>query len=121
VLALSALQLATSGAGLPLTLAVLAIFTFFTWLAVRNQRTLKDLTAPKTSRNFNYSSPEKAAAKTENNSRSFSPDNVPSQNFLRTGAIEIVELAQVVSLEELKTSTEIDNIDEILRRRRHIG
>jgi hypothetical protein len=52
---------------------------------------------------------------------SFKPSDVPSQNFLRTGAIEIVELAEVVSIETEKPETQIDSIDEILRRRRHVG
>lgn len=51
----------------------------------------------------------------------FQPSDIPSQNFLRTGAIEIVELAEVVSIEKEKPATEIDSIDEILRRRRHVG
>ena len=49
------------------------------------------------------------------------PDEVPNQKFLRTGAIEIVELAEVVSIEDAKPKSDIDSIDEILKRRRHIG
>ena len=49
------------------------------------------------------------------------PDEVPNQKFLRTGAIEIVELADVVSIEDAKPKSDIDSIDEILKRRRHIG
>ena len=52
---------------------------------------------------------------------SWKPDEIPNQKFLRTGAIEIVELAEVVSIEDAKPKSEIDSIDEILRRRRHIG
>jgi hypothetical protein len=52
-------------------------------------------------------------------STSFQPSVVPNQAFLRTGAIEIVELADVIPIE--KDKPEIDSIDEILRRRRHVG
>jgi hypothetical protein len=52
-------------------------------------------------------------------SNSFKPSEVPNQAYLKTGAIEIVELADVVSID--KEKTEIDSIDEILRRRRHVG
>jgi hypothetical protein len=55
------------------------------------------------------------------NRNAWNPDEIPNQKFLRTGSIEIVELAEVVSFDEVKTKSEIDSIDEILRRRRHIG
>ena len=55
------------------------------------------------------------------NVNAWKPDEVPNQKFLRTGAIEIVALADVVSIEDVKPKSDIDSIDEILRRRRHIG
>lgn len=61
----------------------------------------------------------KADAKVAFDSNSFQPSEIPNQGYLKTGAIEIVELADVVSIE--KEKPEIDSIDEILRRRRHVG
>ena len=55
------------------------------------------------------------------NPNAFSPKEVPSQNFLRTGAIEVVQLADVIAINEAKPASEIDSLDEILRRRRHLG
>lgn len=57
--------------------------------------------------------------KIADDANTFQPSVVPNQAYLKTGAIEIVELADVVSIE--KGKSEIDNIDEILRRRRHVG
>ena len=60
-----------------------------------------------------------ADVKANEDSNTFQPSVVPNQGYLKTGAIEIVELADVVSIE--KEKPEIDSIDEILRRRRHVG
>jgi hypothetical protein len=40
---------------------------------------------------------------------------------LKTGAIEIVDMADVVELEPRTQSPEVSSLDEIMRRRRHIG
>jgi len=55
------------------------------------------------------------------NPYAFKPNDVPSQSFLKTGSIEIVNLADVIDIEQAKRESDIDNIDEILRRRRHHG
>lgn len=81
----------------------------------------------KSIRRQNLTRPNKVTAfsveseESSDSTNTFQPSTVPSQNFLRTGAIEIVELAEVVSIEKEKPETQIDSIDEILRRRRHVG
>lgn len=121
VAGLSILELATTGAGLPLSIGSVAVFALFTWLTVRNNRKYGEIISNTSSRNISYSAPLTKKSLPEQNENTWQPDTIPNQNFLRTGAIEVVELADVVSLEEQKTSTEISNIDEILRRRRHVG
>lgn len=51
----------------------------------------------------------------------FTPIEIPGQAYLKTGAIEIVELADVVELSEVEASPKIESIDEIMRRRRQVG
>ncbi|MEO0313138.1 MAG: hypothetical protein RL140_368 [Actinomycetota bacterium] len=51
----------------------------------------------------------------------FKPVEVPGQTYLKTGAIEIVELAEVVEISAEPEAPKIDSIDEIMRRRRHVG
>lgn len=57
----------------------------------------------------------------ENKTNDFTPIEVPGQAYLKTGAIEIVELADVVPLTEESAAAKIESIDEIMRRRRHVG
>lgn len=52
---------------------------------------------------------------------SFTPEQVPSQVSLKTGAIEVVTFAEVVPISAAEPSSNIDSIEEILRRRRHVG
>lgn len=121
VAGLAILELATTGAGLPLSIGSVALFGVFTWLTARNNRAYAEITSRTSTRKISYSAPSTKKSLPEQNENTWQPDTIPNQNFLRTGAIEVVELADVVSLEEQKTSTEISNIDEILRRRRHVG
>lgn len=51
----------------------------------------------------------------------FTPIEIPGQAYLKTGAIEIVELADLVELSEVEASPKIESIDEIMRRRRQVG
>lgn len=51
----------------------------------------------------------------------FTPIEIPGQAYLKTGAIEIVDLADVVELSEVEASPKIESIDEIMRRRRQVG
>jgi hypothetical protein len=51
----------------------------------------------------------------------FKPVEIPGQTYLKTGAIEIVELAEVVEISAETDAPKIDSIDEIMRRRRHVG
>lgn len=121
VASLSILELATTGADLPLSIGSVALFAVFTWLTVRNNRVYSDIITGTSNRQMNYSAPLTKKSLPEQNENTWQPTTIPNQNFLRTGAIEVVELAEVVSIEDQKTSTEIGNIDEILRRRRHVG
>ena len=92
-------------------------------LAFRNHSNFRNLSAGSLKRDLpitltNTKSIEEAEPKNEN---AFEPELVPNQNFLRTGSIEIVDLAEVISIDEAKGNSEIGNLDEILRRRRHFG
>lgn len=60
-------------------------------------------------------------AKLNEKNNDFTPIEIPGQAYLKTGAIEIVELADVVELSEVEASPKIESIDEIMRRRRQVG
>jgi hypothetical protein len=92
-------------------------------LAIRNQSNFRNLSANSLKRDMpitltNSKTIEESESKNEN---SFEPGLVPNQNFLRTGSIEIVDLAEVISIDDAKPESEIGSLDEILRRRRHFG
>jgi hypothetical protein len=92
-------------------------------LAVRSHRQFAHLSEGSVKRDLPITLTNTKIAEESQDSKvnAWKPDEVPNQKFLRTGAIEIVELADVVSIDDAKPKTNIDSIDEILRRRRHIG
>jgi hypothetical protein len=119
VAGLSALQVVSSGQGIALAISSVAVTLASTFFTIRSHRGYQGLLAGSVKRTIPLTSskPTQRRNLDEAPSRSWNPESVPQQNFLKTGAIEIVELAEVVEIEPAK----IDNIDEILRRRRHIG
>lgn len=123
VSALAWAEFFSSGSSLVLAIvSSIASFGLIT-LAVRNHTNFRNLSAGSLKRDLpitltNNKSLDEANTKNEN---AFEPDLVPNQNFLRTGSIEIVDLAEVISIDDAKVESEIGNLDEILRRRRHFG
>jgi len=123
VSALAWAEFFSSGSSLVLAIvSSIASFGLIT-LAVRNHTNFRNLSAGSLKRDLpitltNNKSLDEAKTKNEN---AFEPDLVPNQNFLRTGSIEIVDLAEVLSIDDAKVESEIGNLDEILRRRRHFG
>ncbi|CAB4533791.1 MAG: hypothetical protein F2529_00465 [Actinobacteria bacterium] len=123
VSALSWAEFFSSGSSLVLSIFSAVSSIGLAGLALRNHRNFRNLSAGSLKRDLpmtltNNKSVEEAESKNEN---AFEPELVPNQNFLRTGSIEIVDLAEVISIDEVKGNSEIGNLDEILRRRRHFG
>jgi hypothetical protein len=116
---LSILQLISSGQGVAIAAGSVAVTLVATFLTIRAHRNYQEFLAGSVKRTIPLTSSKPTARRNleETLSRSWNPEALPQQNFLKTGAIEIVELAEVVEIEPAK----IDNIDDILRRRRHIG
>lgn len=123
VVGLSVLEVISTGTGLPILIGSTLVLSVAAWLTVRAHRNYVELlsgsvrravpvVAPTKRRNLEEPQVEEATWK---------PESLPKQTFLQTGAIDIVELAEVVSLETEKPAEEVANIDEILRRRRHVG
>lgn len=123
VSALSWVEFFTSGTSLVLSIVSAISSVGLAILAIRNQSNFRNLSANSLKRDLpitltNSKTIEESESKNEN---SFEPGLVPNQNFLRTGSIEIVELAEVISMDDAKPESEIGSLDEILRRRRHFG
>lgn len=123
VAGLSVLEVVVSGSALPVAIGSAATTVLFTWLTVKAHRKYVSVLSGTVRRSVPVSSPTKRSipeVKTVDE-KTWQPDELPKQSYLQTGAIEIVELAEVVSIENEKQQEEISNIDEILRRRRHVG
>jgi hypothetical protein len=123
VSALSWVEFFTSGTSLVLSIVSAISSVGLAILAIRNQSNFRNLSANSLKRDLpitltNSKTIEESESKNEN---SFEPGLVPNQNFLRTGSIEIVDLAEVISIDDAKPESEIGSLDEILRRRRHFG
>ena len=123
VSALSWAEFFSSGSSLVLSIFSAVSSIGLAGLALRNHRNFRNLSAGSLRRDLpmtltNNKSVGEEESKNEN---AFEPELVPNQNFLRTGSIEIVDLAEVISIDEVKRNSEIGNLDEILRRRRHFG
>ena len=111
----------TGGALVPAIVATITAIGF-SGLCIRNHKNFQSLAEGAVKRELPITlANSKAFSETQETANTFKPQVVPTQNFLKTGAIEIVEMAEVISLDEAKPKSEIDSIDEILRRRRHIG
>lgn len=123
VAGLSVAEIVIQGTGLAVVTVSAGLFVAGSWLTIRINRNFKLAAAGSMRRQVPLNSATtKVPKQPEPQSEAvWQPNKLPDQTFLRTGAIEIVELAEVVSLTESKTSKEIDGIDEILRRRRHTG
>lgn len=123
VVGLSVLEVISTGTGLPVLIGSTLAFSVATWLTVRAHRNYVELLSGSVRRAVPVVAPTKRRnldeVKTED--ATWKPEALPKQSFLQTGAIDIVELAEVVSLETEKPAEEVADIDEILRRRRHVG
>jgi hypothetical protein len=120
---LSALEFATTGSGLIVLVSSAFASIAFGGLGLRNNRNYKSLLKGSLRRNLSYARPngETQEIKVEVRHDTWQPDSVPKQTFLRTGAIDIVQFAEVVEIKPEPTSSDVTDLDEILRRRRHIG
>jgi hypothetical protein len=123
VATLSILEFATVGTGLSLAVGAAVSCIVFVSLTIRNHRKYQTLVQDAVHRKITYTRPslEVQAQKMESNSSRWQPVEVPKQAFLKTGAIDIVDLAEVVEMEPRAETSEVESLDEILRRRRHIG
>jgi hypothetical protein len=123
IASLAFVEFATRGSALVMAVVASVSTLGLAVLAIRNNKSYRNLISGSVKRDLPITLTNNKAV-TESgsvDSKTFHPGAVPNQNFLRTGAIEIVELAEVHSIEDSKPKTEIDNLDEILRRRRHVG
>jgi hypothetical protein len=123
VAGLSVLEVVASGTALPLAIGSALSTATFTWLTLKAHRKYVAVLSGTVRRAVPVSTPTKRSipeVATEE-TKTWQPEELPKQTYLQTGAIEIVELAEVVSIENEKQQEELANIDEILRRRRHVG
>jgi type II secretory pathway component PulM len=123
VAGLSVLEVVASGSALPLAIGSTVTTALFTWLTVNAHRKYVSVLAGTVRRAVPVSTPTKRVMPDVEirDTKTWQPGELPKQSYLQTGAIEIVELADVVSIENEKHQEEIADIDEILRRRRHVG
>ena len=120
---LSILEVVVSGSALPLAVGSSVATVLFTWLTVKAHRKYVAVLSGTIRRAVPVSAPTKRSLPEVPSveTKTWQPDELPKQSYLQTGAIEVVELAEVVSIENEKQQEELANIDEILRRRRHVG
>lgn len=123
VAGLSVLEVVVSGSGLPLAIASTVATGLFTWLTVQAHGQYVIALTGNVRRAVPVSAPTKRSIPevADTDSKVWQPEALPKQSYLQTGAIEIVELAEIVEIENDSKQTEAANIDEILRRRRHVG
>jgi hypothetical protein len=120
---LSFLEFATVGSGLVLGIGTGLASVVLISLTVRNHRKYQTLVQDAVRRTIVFTRPSIAVKSlpSETNATAWQPTEVPKQGFLKTGAIEIVNLAEVVELDSRPDTSETSSLDEIMRRRRHIG
>ena len=120
---LAALEFAALGSGLTLAVGSGVGFLILLALTVRNHRKYATLVQDAVRRKIVYTRPnvQVEIPAPKNSSVTWQPVEVPKQSFLKTGAIDIVELAEVVELEPRTEAPQLSSLDEIMRRRRHIG
>lgn len=118
------LDFAATGRSLVSGLVALAATGLGSVLAISLNRKYKELLTSVATRQVPLATPVAPVIKRANleeKTNDFKPAEIPDQAYLKTGAIEIVELAEVVELIDEKESPKVENIDEIMRRRRHVG
>ena len=120
---LAVLEVVVAANGLPLAIGSVVTTGISTWLTVRSHRKYVGLLSGSPRRVVPVNAPIRRSIPEVNPTdlKTWQPDSLPKQSYLQTGAIEIVELAEVVSIEKEIPAKESANIDEILRRRRHVG
>ena len=120
---LAVLEVIVAANGLPLAIGSAVSTVVSTLLAVRAHRKYVSLLSGTPRRVVPVNAPIKRSlpVANETDQKTWQPDELPKQSYLQTGAIEVVELADIVSIGSEETSDESANIDEILRRRRHVG
>ena len=122
VAGLSVLEFAVSATGLPLAIGSVIATAAGAWFTYRAHLKYRSQLTGSVRRSVPISSPVVAPiSKAQEPQNTWQPENLPKQSFLQTGAIEVVDLAEVVKLETAATATTEISIDEILRRRRHVG
>ena len=118
------LDFAATGRSLVSGLVALAATALGSVLAISLNRKYKELLTSVATRQVPLATPVAPVIKRANleeKTNDFKPAEIPDQAYLKTGAIEIVELAEVVELIDEKESPKVESIDEIMRRRRHVG
>lgn len=120
---LAVLELLATASGLPAAITAAASTFFFSFLTARSHRKYISLLSGSIRRVVPVTPPIKRSNLNAGQplEKNWQPEELPKQSYLQTGAIEIVELAEVVSIQNEKAPEELANIDEILRRRRHVG
>jgi hypothetical protein len=120
---LAVVEVVVAANGLPLAVGSVIATVISAWVAVRAHRKYIALLSGSPRRVVPVNAPTKRSIPEVNETelKTWQPGELPKQSYLQTGAIEIVELAEVVSIDSEKSVNEIANIDEILRRRRHVG
>lgn len=123
IFVLSLLEFAATANGLVTVLIAGGSSLVFWALFLRANSNFRNMVANSLKRTIPISSPKSKiideAPVVESNT--WQPTEIPKQSYLQTGSIEIVKFAEVVSIEPRETQNELANIDEILRRRRHVG
>jgi hypothetical protein len=120
----AALDFAATGRSLVTGLVAFVATALGSALALSLNRKYKELLTSVAPRQIPLTAPVAPViqrANLEEKTNDFKPAEIPAQAYLKTGAIEIVELAEVVELSDAKETPKVESIDEIMRRRRHVG
>ena len=122
VAGLSVLEFAVNGTGLPMAIGLVLVTAVAAWSTYRAHIKYRSQLTGSVRRTVPISTPVATAVTNETETtNTWQPESLPKQSFLQTGAIEVVELAEVVDLVTERANEQDIRIDEILRRRRHIG
>ena len=123
VAGLASLELASSGAGLQVVIGAGVTAGIFAVLTIRSNRKYRELLAGSVRRAVPIVAPviKRANLTPTPETKEWQPESLPKQSYLQTGAIEIVDFAEVTELVSQNVEPETVSIDEILRRRRNVG